>query len=113
MNISRGRIDRPQKKLTLRSEEPMAKSCEHLSGLKVEDFPPQRTPDACEECLTEGTFWVALRECRSCGHVGCCDSSTGKHATKHFHDTQHPVMRAVPPASWIWCYVHQAQDVLD
>ena len=72
----------------------MAKSCEHLSDLKAEDFPPQRTPDACEECLTEGTFWVALRECRSCGHVGCCDSSTGKHATKHFHDTQHPVMRA-------------------
>jgi monovalent cation/hydrogen antiporter len=91
----------------------MAKSCEHLSGLKGEDFPPPRTPDACEECLTEGTFWVALRECRSCGHIGCCDSSTGKHATKHFHDTQHPVMRAVPPASWVWCCVHQTQDVLD
>ena len=76
----------------------MAKSCEHLSGLTTEDFPPQRTPDACEECVTEGTFWVALRECQSCGHVGCCDSSTAK----HFHDTQHPVMRGIPPASRIW-----------
>ena len=63
----------------------MAKSCEHLVGLTPEDFPPQKTPDACEECLAEGTVWVALRECQSCGHVGCCDSSTGKHATKHFH----------------------------
>ena len=68
----------------------MAKSCEHLDGLTPEDFPPQRTLNACEECLVEGTFWVALRECQSCGHVGCCDSSTGKHATKHFHETQHP-----------------------
>jgi len=46
----------------------------------------------------EGTVWVAPRECYTCGHVGCCDSSSGKHATKHFHQTQHPVMRAVPPA---------------
>jgi hypothetical protein len=61
----------------------MAKSCEHLAGLTPEDFPPQRTPNACEECLVEGTFWVALRECQSCGHVGCCDSSTSKHATRH------------------------------
>ena len=90
----------------------MANSCEHLTGLTPESFPPQKTPDACEECLTEGTFWVALRECRSCGHVGCCDSSTGKHANRHFLETQHPVMRAVPPAAWIWCYVHETQGML-
>jgi Zn-finger in ubiquitin-hydrolases and other protein len=65
----------------------MAKPCEHLARVTPEDFPPQRTPGACEECLAEETAWVALRECRSCGHVGCCDSSTGKHATKHFHET--------------------------
>jgi hypothetical protein len=64
----------------------MAKSCEHLEGLTPEDFPAQRTPGACEECLAQGTVWVALRECQSCGHVGCCDSSTGKHATKHFQE---------------------------
>jgi hypothetical protein len=47
----------------------MASSCEHLERLSAEDFPPQKTPGACEECLTEGTVWVALRECQSCGHV--------------------------------------------
>jgi uncharacterized UBP type Zn finger protein len=82
----------------LRQEDHKANSCEHLEGLSAKDFPPQKTPGACEECLTEGTVWVALRECQSCGHVGCCDSSTGQHATKHFHQTQYPVMRTVPPA---------------
>jgi len=87
----------------------MAKSCDHSTGLKPENFPAQRTSNACEECLAEGTVWVALRECQACGHVGCCDSSTGKHATKHFIETKHPVMRAVAPAAWVWCYVHKAQ----
>jgi len=90
----------------------MAESCEHLAGLTPADFPQQTTPNGCAECLTEGTFWVALRECQSCGHVGCCDSSTGKHATKHFHATHHPVMRALAPASWTWCYVHESQGML-
>ena len=90
----------------------MADSCEHLDGLTLDNFPVQRSPSACAECLVEGTVWVALRQCRSCGHVGCCDSSTGKHATRHFHDTQHPVMRAVPPAAWTWCYLHQMQGIL-
>ena len=88
-------------------EEPMAESCEHIKGLTADNFPPPKTPDACEECLVEGSRWVSLRECQSCGHVGCCDSSTGKHATKHFHDTHHPVMRALPPANWTWCYLHE------
>ncbi len=86
----------------------MATSCAHLKGLQAADFPPPRTPGACEECLVEGTRWVALRECRSCGHVGCCDSSIGRHATKHFETAQHPVMRSVMPGdTWTWCYVHQ------
>jgi len=89
----------------------MVNACEHLAGLKPGNFPQQKTPNACQECLTEGTVWVALRWCQSCGHIGCCDSSTGKHATKHFHETQ-PVMRAVPPAAWIWCYVHETQGSL-
>jgi CPA1 family monovalent cation:H+ antiporter len=89
--------------------EIMANSCEHLDELGLKDFPPPKTPGACEECLAEGTVWVQLRECRTCGHVGCCDSSIGRHATKHFHETQHPVMRAVPPGAWAWCYVHEKQ----
>lgn len=88
-------------------------ACEHLKGLTAADFPPPRTPEACEECLVEGTRWVALRECRACGHVGCCDSSAGRHATKHFRTTQHPVMRSIMPGdSWDWCYVHEAMGGL-
>jgi len=90
-------------------EERYGKVVRSFDRLKPENFPAQRTSNACEECLAEGTVWVALRECQACGHVGCCDSSTGKHATKHFIETKHPVMRAVAPAAWVWCYVHKAQ----
>lgn len=86
----------------------MADTCEHLTGVSAADFPPPEPPGACAECLTEGTTWVALRECRDCGHVGCCDSSEGTHATKHYQQTQHPVMRSVMPGdTWDWCYVHE------
>jgi uncharacterized UBP type Zn finger protein len=88
----------------------MSKLCEHLKGLTDTDFPAPTTTGACEECLREGTRWVELRECRTCGHVGCCDSSVGKHATRHFHETGHPVMRSVMPgATWTWCYVHELE----
>jgi hypothetical protein len=51
---------------------------------------------------------VHLRLCRICGHVGCCDSSNNKHATKHFHLTQHPVMRSLEPGeNWSWCYIDE------
>jgi len=91
----------------------MATACEHLAGLTHKDFPPPRTPGACEECLKEGTKWVALRECKNCGHVGCCDSSVGKHATGHFHQTKHPVMRSVMAGdSWDWCYIDEVMGKL-
>jgi monovalent cation/hydrogen antiporter len=91
----------------------MATACEHLAGLTQKDFPPPRTPGACEECLKEGTKWVALRECKNCGHVGCCDSSVGKHATGHFHQTKHPVMRSVMAGdSWDWCYIDEVMGKL-
>jgi hypothetical protein len=56
--------------------------CEHETGL---DQVPARTPEGCEECLKTGSPWVHLRLCLRCGHVGCCDSSPGRHATKHAH----------------------------
>ena len=87
----------------------MAKPCEHLRDLTAADFPPPRTSDACEECLKEGTRWVELRECQSCGHVGCCDSSKGKHATKHYHGTKHPMVRSLERGEdWGWCYADEA-----
>jgi len=63
--------------------------------------------DGCEECLASGMDWVHLRVCLSCGHIGCCDSSEGKHATKHFHTTKHPIIESFEPGEdWGWCYVH-------
>lgn len=86
----------------------MAEMCEHLSGLTESDFPPPDPPDACKECLVEGTTWIGLRECRECGHVGCCDSSPRTHAAKHNEQTGHPVIRSVIGAdTWTWCYVHE------
>jgi uncharacterized UBP type Zn finger protein len=85
-------------------------SCEHLRAVTpaVYDRSPN-TPNGCEECLASGDAWVHLRECLACGHIGCCDSSKNKHATKHFHRSKHPVIRSFEPGeSWIWCYVDEA-----
>lgn len=61
--------------------------------------------DGCEECLASGDTWVHLRLCLECGHVGCCDSSPNRHATKHFKATQHPVIRSLEPGEdWRYCY---------
>lgn len=91
----------------------MKHPCKDLKNLTEANFAPLPEPLACEECLKEGTRWVALRQCMVCGHVGCCDSSVGKHATKHFHLTKHPVMRsAMPGERWTWCYVHESQGEL-
>jgi len=62
----------------------------------------------CEECEKSGSDWVHLRLCLSCGHVGCCDSSPNKHATKHFHHTKHPVIKSYEPGeNWEWCYIDE------
>lgn len=82
--------------------------CEHMQRLT--QTPSPRTPDGCEECLQQDLRWVHLRMCMTCGHVGCCDSSIGKHAASHFHETRDPVMRSFEPGeAWKWCYV---DDVL-
>jgi len=79
--------------------------CKHLN--QVHDISP-RTPEGCEECLRTGGSWVHLRVCLTCGHVGCCDDSPGKHATKHFHQSGHPIMASLEPREdWGWCYVDE------
>jgi uncharacterized UBP type Zn finger protein len=58
--------------------------------------------------MNTGQHWVHLRTCLTCGHVGCCDSSPGLHATKHFHQTHHPVMQSHEPGEhWRWCYLDE------
>lgn len=80
------------------------KTCTHRN--QIADVAP--STQGCEECLQSGERWVQLRMCLKCGHVGCCDSSKGKHATAHFHATGHPVMRSIEPGqSWKWCYVDE------
>ena len=83
----------------------MEPTCTHLDQIK--NVRP-KTPQGCEECLKSGDEWVHLRLCLSCGHVGCCDSSKNKHATKHFLKTHHPIIQSFQPGEdWKWCYVDQ------
>jgi Zn ribbon nucleic-acid-binding protein len=79
--------------------------CSHLSHIRDVEPHPE---NGCEECLKMNDTWVHLRECLECGHVGCCDSSKNKHATKHFHATNHPIIQSFQPGeSWKWCYVDE------
>ncbi len=82
-----------------------SKECTHRD--QMQDVTP--SGEGCKECLEQGTQWVSLRLCRTCGHVGCCDSSEGKHATQHFKDTGHPIMSAYKSArgDWNWCYIDE------
>lgn len=80
--------------------------CGHLSQASA--HVRAQTPEGCEECLQQGLEWVHLRICLSCGHVGCCDSSIGKHATGHYTYTIHPVMRSFEVGeARRWCYVDE------
>src|SRR5438045_6016810 len=82
----------------------MEAKCTHLN--LISDVAPGAA--GCEECLTSGDAWVHLRMCMVCGHVGCCDESKNRHATAHFHDTGHPIMRSFEQdEDWMWCYQDQ------
>jgi len=87
-----------------RLERRFMQTCTHLD--QIRDVEP--SAQGCEECLQMGDTWVHLRECLSCGHVGCCDSSKNKHATKHFRATEHPIVKSFQPGEdWIWCYLDE------
>ena len=76
--------------------------CTHLEQATM----TETAKHECEDCVPLGDTWVHLRLCLSCGHVGCCDSSKNKHATRHYRSSQHPLVRSIEPGeSWIWCYV--------
>ncbi|WP_344116180.1 Na+/H+ antiporter [Kribbella alba] len=91
---------------SLRVSPPPGAECEHLAEAPCVLTPT--TPEGCEECLATGSTWVHLRLCLQCGHVGCCDSSPERHATKHFESEGHPVMRSFEPGEeWRWCFVDE------
>ena len=79
----------------------MSETCTHLETLAE----VQPGDQGCHECLQSGGRWVHLRMCQACGHVGCCDSSPSKHATAHYRETGHPLIRSFEPGEeWFWCY---------
>lgn len=66
----------------------------------------------CVECENDGGWWVHLRRCAECGHIGCCDSSLGQHATQHNAETGHPVIQSFEPGEdWFWSY--ETEDSVD
>jgi uncharacterized UBP type Zn finger protein len=77
--------------------------CTHTDQIREVVVP---SAQGCEEYLRTGDEWVHLRECLICGHIGCCDQSENKHATKHFHSTGHPIIQSFEPGEdWRYCYV--------
>jgi uncharacterized UBP type Zn finger protein len=86
--------------------------CTHLGDVEVLELPVE--VEGCEDCLREGGKWLHLRICLTCGHVGCCDNSPGRHATAHHHTTTHPIIRSLEPGEdWNWCYVDEVAMLLD
>lgn len=82
----------------------MSAQCRHLDQI----LPVHPHTRGCEECLKSGDTWVHLRMCMSCGKVGCCDSSKNRHATHHWQETHHPIMRSLERGEdWYWCYADE------
>ncbi len=85
--------------------------CAHLDHVRITELPEEVA--GCEDCLAEGTGWLHLRICLECGHVGCCDNSPGRHATRHFEAMSHPIIRSIEPGEeWSWCFVDELPMIL-
>jgi uncharacterized UBP type Zn finger protein len=85
--------------------------CTHLDQVVITELP--ESVDGCQDCLATGDKWLHLRICLSCGHVGCCDSSPNRHATKHAHEDSHPIIHSLQPGEdWCWCYEDEVGFIL-
>jgi CPA1 family monovalent cation:H+ antiporter len=110
LDVEESMLDYSQRERTRLAGSPLLRApegldrCEHL---RVKGPPPApHTADQCDECLRQGTAWVHLRLCLTCGNVACCDSSPERHANAHYAQTGHPVMRSAEPGEkWRWCFV--------
>lgn len=84
----------------------MSLTCTHLESIKLRELPAEIA--GCEDCLAIGSTWLHLRMCQACGHIGCCDSSPNRHASKHAAASGHPIVRSAEPGeNWSWCYVDE------
>jgi uncharacterized UBP type Zn finger protein len=87
-------------------------ACSHVDQVRVTS-PPARIL-GCEECLRSTSAWVHLRMCETCGKIGCCDSSPNRHASRHAHESGHPIARSVERGEdWSWCYVDEVAFVIE
>ncbi len=88
-----------------------APECRHLNSVLVTDLPA--AVDGCKDCLAIGGQWLHLRICLQCGHVGCCDDSPGRHASRHANSTGHPIIRSLEPdEDWSWCFVDELAMII-
>ena len=88
------------------SEVDLSAPCAHVEEVTIREV--ARPGKACPDCVAIGGRWVHLRECLICGHVGCCDDSPNRHATRHFQKTRHPVMTSLESGeTWAWCFVDE------
>jgi uncharacterized UBP type Zn finger protein len=85
--------------------------CSHTDTVQVIDLPEEVL--GCVDCLQSGGQWVHLRMCQTCGHIGCCDSSPNRHASKHARGARHPIIRSAEPGEdWSYCYVDDVAFVI-
>lgn len=88
--------------------------CSHLDQVEIATFPRRDEVPGCEECLKIGGQWLHLRVCRTCGKVGCCDSSPNKHASRHAVADSHPILSSIELGEdWSWCVIDEVAFVLE
>jgi monovalent cation/hydrogen antiporter len=106
LTVATERSDRLAEDLPVTTPTVPAGPCDHLERAPASINP--NGPGICEDCIREGTRTVHLRICLTCGNVGCCNSSVGRHAERHFRHSSHPVARSFEPGeSWRWCYLDE------
>ena len=82
--------------------------------MTFQEIDPTTPPsgDGCLDCDASGSWWVHLRRCAACGHVGCCDSSLNRHARRHFVETGHPIIQSFEPGE-DWFYDWRSDEAVD
>ena len=94
----------------MRHREPVTieSPCGHARAVRLHEV--ERPAKECPDCVATDDRWVHLRTCLVCGHVGCCDSSPNRHATKHFEATGYPIMTSAERGeTWLWCFVDEME----
>jgi CPA2 family monovalent cation:H+ antiporter-2 len=105
MALSGKRAAALRERFELTSQERLSRRCRHTAQATVVAPGSQ----GCAECLRDGTEWVHLRICMTCGHVGCCDTSPHRHARTHWNDSGHALIKSAEPGEdWAWCYIDEA-----